>query len=221
LHEVAYPLLLKPRRGGNGVGIVRCHHAAEVTAYLDARPHLWNQVVIQTEVAGWDIDCSVLCANGKIVAHTIQRPLVRSSSDFKPAPAVEFIEDEGALSVVGRLMAALGWTGVAHVDMRYDVRGNITILEVNPRFWGSLPGSVQAGVNFPYLAVLLALGRPLPPVRSMPCRYIAGGAAFRALFQGRRPTFRISQTPWLDMVRDPGPTLQELWSAASASVAGR
>ncbi len=50
------------------------------------------------------------------------------------------------------LLRAMEWEGVAMVEYRRDPLTNRTVLmEVNGRFWGSLPLAVKAGINFPYI----------------------------------------------------------------------
>ena len=57
-------------------------------------------------------------------------------------------------------MKKLNWSGIANIDLRYDeLENNYKILEINPRFWGSVIGSLAAGINFPYLTCLTALGQ--------------------------------------------------------------
>ncbi len=47
------------------------------------------------------------------------------------------------------LLEKLNWTGVAMVEYRYDVSsGTYLFMEVNGRFWGSLPLAIAAGVPF-------------------------------------------------------------------------
>jgi predicted ATP-grasp superfamily ATP-dependent carboligase len=51
-----------------------------------------------------------------------------------------------------QLLQAMQWDGVAMVEYRYDpVSRSAVLMEVNGRFWGSLPLAVHSGVNFPYL----------------------------------------------------------------------
>jgi predicted ATP-grasp superfamily ATP-dependent carboligase len=57
-----------------------------------------------------------------------------------------------------RLLALLGWTGVAMVEFKVDPRdGDPKLLEVNPRFWGSLHHAIVCGVDFPFLVYRLAM----------------------------------------------------------------
>jgi protein-tyrosine-phosphatase len=64
-----------------------------------------------------------------------------------------------------RLLRALEWEGAAMVEFRHDrATGRAALMEVNGRLWGSLPLSVQAGVDFPYYSWQLARGEvPAPP----------------------------------------------------------
>lgn len=73
-------------------------------------------------------------------------------------------ETLGATHDYGRqLLSALGWSGVAMVEWKvHPETGAPLLLEINPRFWGSLALAVRAGVDFPTLYADAALGRPLP-----------------------------------------------------------
>lgn len=51
-----------------------------------------------------------------------------------------------------RLLKEMGWCGIAMVEFKVDPRDNIPkLMEINPRFWGSLSLPVASGVDFPYL----------------------------------------------------------------------
>ncbi|MHB9286501.1 carboxylate--amine ligase [Halobacteriales archaeon Cl-PHB] len=59
-----------------------------------------------------------------------------------------------------RLLDELDWHGLAMVEfLRDPTTGEFKLMEVNPRFWTSLPFTVQAGVDFPYYYWLLANDR--------------------------------------------------------------
>jgi predicted ATP-grasp superfamily ATP-dependent carboligase len=211
-----FPVLLKPRRGSNGIGIKRFDDPSTLFRYLRDHAGFLDRYIVQATIPGRDVDCSVLCENGRILAHTIQRGFIMEDTNrFQPPGGVEFIDDQRVLGIVSQLMAALDWTGVAHVDLREDERsGQITILEVNPRFWGSVLGSLHAGVNFPYLACLAGLKLPFSVSQPRPCRYVSGKTAVgcwkRGQFGADRAGFGVSDTVFRDALRDPWPSFAEL-----------
>ncbi len=69
------------------------------------------------------------------------------------------------------LMEALEYTGVAMVEFKFNRQsGQWIFVELNGRFWGSLPLAVAAGADFPlYLYELLVKGR-----RDFPQKYRVG-----------------------------------------------
>ena len=68
-------------------------------------------------------------------------------------------KEDKALELAKKLMKSLNWSGVANIDMIYDQeRDLVQILEINPRYWLTTDASAIAGVNFPYLYCLNALG---------------------------------------------------------------
>ena len=60
--------------------------------------------------------------------------------------------DRDLLDSSVQLLSAMDWEGVAMVEFRRDpISGRTVLMEINGRFWGSLPLALKAGVNFPFL----------------------------------------------------------------------
>ncbi|WP_066382508.1 carboxylate--amine ligase [Halalkalicoccus paucihalophilus] len=76
------------------------------------------------------------------------------------------VDDPESRSAGLAVLEALEWHGPAMVEFKRDPRtGALTLMEVNPRFWGSLALAIHAGVDFPYHYYRLAAGDPVerPP----------------------------------------------------------
>ena len=59
------------------------------------------------------------------------------------------------------LLSRLKWHGVAMVEFKAEASGAYKLMEINPRLWGSLALSIDAGVNFPKGLYRLAQGKSL------------------------------------------------------------
>ena len=99
------------------------------------------------------------------------------------------------------LLRAIGWTGVAMVEYRFDPASNRAVLmEINGRFWGSFPLAVHCKAGFAYLAYRVQglgmsaqMGDQLERIR---CRMVGTELKrlFRILFQRgkiRDPFFKL------------------------------
>jgi protein-tyrosine-phosphatase/predicted ATP-grasp superfamily ATP-dependent carboligase len=71
--------------------------------------------------------------------------------------------DPTLLEQAQRLLAALRWHGVAMVEFKVGRDGSFYLMEINPRLWGSLALSIDAGVNFPLGMWLIASNETLSP----------------------------------------------------------
>lgn len=162
-YSLSYPVLLKPFIGSGGNGIVKLDNPPESVNALKSSPD--KDYIVQEYVEGYDIDCSVICKNGTVIAFTIQRPMETSMSFAPKRCALSFISQKEVIEMVKKTMALLKWNGVAHVDLRYDLKKQrFCIIEINPRFWTSILASQSVGVNFPYLLLELTYG--INPVQS-------------------------------------------------------
>ncbi|MBW4639633.1 MAG: ATP-grasp domain-containing protein [Gloeocapsa sp. UFS-A4-WI-NPMV-4B04] len=163
-NQFNYPILLKPINGSGGENIQKFDTLEQANfqfIFNDSR----EAYIVQDYIVGYDIGCNVLCQNGQIIAYTIQE-LLGIEGGFAPKiNKLKFVHNSAFIDIVARTMQSLQWSGVANLDLRYNSKtGQLNVLEINPRFWQSLMGSVSIGVNFPYLLYLLSSGISFEPV---------------------------------------------------------
>jgi len=202
--RLPFPLLLKPTSSSGGHGIEWIRSEGELGAALNQLSSRRAGYILQEFVPGRDVGCSVLCRDGEILAHTVQRSERPNVQSFTPSSSLDFIDHPVACDIASRLVAALGWSGVANIDMREDDAGNVYVLEVNPRYWSTVLGSLYAGVNFPYLQCLAAIGRPFDTPRPVPARFHC------AHITGRKSSTGLSArvgSVWRYTVVDPMPEI--------------
>lgn len=120
--------------------------------------------LIQELIEGEGYGVSVLAREGEALAVFAHRRLreenpLGARSTFcesirPPSPMKEY-----ALS----LLKALKWNGPAMVEFKWQGEGEPVLMEINGRYWGSLPLALAAGVNFPLLHYRLLAGETVPP----------------------------------------------------------
>jgi D-aspartate ligase len=193
IKELSFPVLIKPIKGFNGKGIKIIDDLTSLKYFFNKHRNS-EESIFQSFIHGFDIDCSVLCKDGNILVYTIQKGIYPGRLQFAPPVGIEFLFDDQVLNIVTVLMNKLKWSGVAHIDLRYDEQDKkVKILEVNSRFWGSLLGSLNAGVNFPYLASLVGLKEDIPKIDYHFKKYIVPqatlGIIIKNLLRGRTTNF--------------------------------
>lgn len=151
LANLPHPFVAKPRcgSGGRGVSVVRDETARSVVP-TD------GSMIAQEFLPGEEYSVDVL-ANlaGRVIAAV---PRVRLKVDSGVAVTARTLRDLELMSAASRVVRHLGLTYVSNVQFRRDRAGRLALLEVNPRFPGSMPLTVAAGVNMPRLSLRIALG---------------------------------------------------------------
>lgn len=169
-HPAAFPLVMKPVRSKVVIGSQLVTIAAAVVADHRARQAYLKSWLPHTPILeseyflGHGIGVELLFKGGKQCWHFAHErihecPLSGGASSYRrsiQAPPAMLADAE-------RLLQALHWHGVAMVEFKMNQAGEYRLIEINPRLWGSLALSVDAGVNFPQGLLALAQDQALTP----------------------------------------------------------
>jgi carbamoyl-phosphate synthase large subunit len=153
--SVPLPVIVKPRSGSGSRGIRLISDRNELAAVERDGTQL-----VQEHLPGPEHSLDVLARrDGRVLAVV---PRERLKVDSGIAVTARVTRDE-ELEHFGRIVAErIGLVGVGNVQVKQAAGGEPALLEVNPRFPGSMPLTIAAGVNMPALAVREALGQPMP-----------------------------------------------------------
>lgn len=154
--SVDLPVIVKPRTGSGSVGI----HLIKEVRDLEQLERDGTQLV-QELLPGPEFSLDVFADQSGEVLAVVPRERLKVDSGI--AITGRTTHDD-ALEKFGADVARLiGLTTVANVQAKEAVEGVPALLEVNPRFPGTMPLTIAAGVDMPKLAVDEALGKELPP----------------------------------------------------------
>ncbi|MGA2165805.1 MAG: ATP-grasp domain-containing protein [Solirubrobacteraceae bacterium] len=168
------PAIVKPRVGSGSRGIHRVDRVGELE-FLKRD----GSLLVQELLPGAEYSLDVLATGaGRVIAVV---PRERLKIDSGIAVTGRTRHDE-RLERIGREVAELiGLTGVANVQVKGDVHGEPALLEVNPRFPGTMALTVASGPDMPWLCVAEALGEAMPQ-QSLPFADIAMVRFFQERF---------------------------------------
>jgi len=220
--EMDFPLVIKPRQSCGSRGIVYVHTKKELLDNYERIHAVYSFPMIQEFIpAGGNAYGVSLLFNKDaepraIFAHKRLRefPVYGGPSTLR-----ESVHKPELVEMSIKLLKSINWYGVAMVEFKEDPRdGRCKIMEINPRFWGSLPLSIVAGVDFPYLLYEMAVNGDVKPVMNYPegirCRWLLLGDILHFLtnpnrFKMKPSFFSFSKNNRQDDFiswKDPGPT---------------
>lgn len=122
-----------------------------------------QQCLVESYFTGYGIGVSILAKKGKVkaaFAHArVSEPESGGGSSYRKAIAIE----PTMLYACQKFCMHIAYTGVAMFEFKYNPKTSDWILiEVNARFWGSLPLAVFAGIDFPAMYAHILLGKFTP-----------------------------------------------------------
>ena len=167
------PLVLKPRRssdlvcveGKTAARIIRSRAALQEALGFG----LAGQWVVESFFAGVGVGLSVLARHGELLAAIQHRRLQEENETGPSTRRVTERVSPRLLAWTAGLARVAELDGVAMFEFRRDrASGEYVLLEVNPRFWGSLPLALAAGADFPAMLHELRRGRVPAAGRAYP-----------------------------------------------------
>jgi predicted ATP-grasp superfamily ATP-dependent carboligase len=188
-----FPVAVKPRRGIASFKVEYFDSLTDLAAFLE--PALGSEsFLVQEYVEGEGVGIEVLMRGGEpllVFSH-------RRIREFPPTGGVstccEGIDpDPVLLDYSVRLLRAMEWDGVAMVEFKVNsLTKRAALMEVNGRFWGSLPLAIHSGANFPYELLFTStsdqLSSTMPPMSGVRCRLLVAETKWLAsmLRSGRK-----------------------------------
>jgi len=181
--RLPYPVVIKPRCASGAIGVCYPKDAAAFEKQYRIVHRRFPFPLIQERIPadGAGFGASFLFdAGGRVKASFVHQrlreyPLSGGASTLRIS-----VRRADVLEMGRTLLTALKWFGVGMVEFKLDPRDGVPkLLEINPRFWGSLALAVNAGVNFPYLMLRMARGEFFAPVEryriGVQCRWLLPG----------------------------------------------
>ena len=230
-----YPAVVKTRRSvtwhdGKGVsGTARFVHDKEelLQVFQEIVETTGEAPLIQRFIKGEEYGVEMLVTDGRVIAETIHHR-IRSLSPTGGASVVkETIGDseltESMCAHAYTLAKELFWNGPMMVEFKLDSDSKeVLLMEINGRWWGSLPLAAAAGVDFPYLYYELATGARkaegmIKAEEDVTTRHFLGDVVhllrvFFARDKMRPVLYPGRRKAWRDFLKSPQGTKSDVWS---------
>jgi len=183
LDRIPMPAVIKPRISSGSLGIVYVKGRKDLSSSYQSVHRRFPFPLIQEWIpdGGGTYGFSALFDEGSNVkAAFIHKKLRMYPIEGGPSTLGEGVEHPQIMELGLSLLRSLNWVGVGMVEFKVDPRDGIPkLMEVNPRFWGSLQLAIVSGVDFPGLLLRMARQESFEPV----LRYKVG-KRFRWLLLG-------------------------------------
>jgi carbamoyl-phosphate synthase large subunit len=151
-----FPLFVKPRFGRGGVGAFPIRHQRDLDFFLS----YVEEPLIQDYLAGPEFTIDMLCSfSGRPLSIVPrERVVIRAGVSDRGRT----VKDASLIALAEACAAALPFAGAVNVQCRV-VDGVPVVFEINPRFSGGIPLTIEAGADFPAMLMRLASGQRVTP----------------------------------------------------------
>lgn len=146
--DIGFPVVVKPSRGFGGAGVREARNAQELQQAFRDAALFDNKVLIQERVSGTPASASLISSTDKAVVLTLNEQLLGMREVGQREPfgycgnvvplSVTVAIADACKSVVEKVVLHFGLVGSNGVDLVVSEEGVPYVMEVNPRFQGTL-----------------------------------------------------------------------------------
>ncbi len=222
--SVSYPAVIKPRISSGSRGMVYVKNKEDLIKHYPLVHARYPFPIVQEYIPGEEIYGVAMLLNfrSEVRASFVYRRIRSYPVSGGPSTLRVSARRDDLAEIAGHLLRSLDWTGIAHAEFKIDPRdGRPRLLEINPRFWGSLALAIEAGIDFPFLLYKMAMDGDLEPVHDyaegVMTRWLLPGDLLHFVHNPRRFSlepgffdFRIKDD--IISLRDPLPALGRVLS---------
>ena len=164
--RLGYPIIVKPRQESAGITVRAVKERSMLypafDSFLAVTDHSAPPPMLQEFIPGYGCGFFALYQRGVCKRIFMHRRIRENPPTGGISCCAESFYDPKLKELSLRLLDALQWHGVAMVEFRRDKRdGEYKLLEINPKFWGSLDLALAAGADFPGDLCRMAAGEEL------------------------------------------------------------
>ena len=168
--NIEYPAVIKLKDSTSSLGVYYAYCEDElVSKYknivfnLNLEPD--NFPIVQEYIPGDGYGVSALFNKGDLRAIFVHKRIREYPITGGPSTFRESIRHKEMEKIAISLLKHFNWHGLAMVEFKLDNRTKKPVLiEVNPRFWGSVNQAIASGVDFPFLLYKMATEGDIKPV---------------------------------------------------------
>jgi predicted ATP-grasp superfamily ATP-dependent carboligase len=157
--NLKFPVVIKPIRGLGGLGISFIDSDEGLLDQYEKSLQKFGSLIVQEKIPYVERYSVAILMNYEQAMKRccVLRAIRCYPAETGPASFVTSVDRPDLIKISETLLESIGFSGIAEVEFVIDSRNNSPkLMEVNPRFWGSLQGAINAGVNFPFLLFQMA-----------------------------------------------------------------
>lgn len=153
-----YPIVIKSSDESKNF-VKYCNCESELVEKFKQLKSISNtNIIAQEYITGFGCGFYGVYHNGKLIAHFLHKRIKEFPITGGPSAVAESYFDEKLYDYGKTLCDALNWNGPIMVEFKCDSQnGDYKLIEINPKLWGSLDLTIEAGVNIPETLIDLAL----------------------------------------------------------------
>ncbi|MCJ8503008.1 ATP-grasp domain-containing protein [Desulfatitalea alkaliphila] len=159
--QLEFPVLLKTKQGGGGWGIGQVDTFEDLIRILDAGTYHdlpLDRYIVQKKMQGETICVAMVLSHGKLIGKTSYRQIREYPAFRGQATCRVSVSNKAAEAFLQKILEFLQWHGVCQADFIIEHKTGVPyLIDVNPRFWGSLSQAIASGVDFPFLIAEISI----------------------------------------------------------------
>ncbi len=199
LKELGLPLVVKGTSDAARPQYI--FHAADLERIIKSRT---GSLIAQQFIPGSGAGYFSVSQTGHILAEYAHRRVVETKPSGGPSLVACHEHDTTLFDLGRKITSSLNWSGVLMVEFRkHEETGEFYLIEVNPKFWGSLELATAWGLDFPQYLLHSQeyTWTPSPEAPEYPIFHEMGTrGCFSWLLPGFSAYFRTNPQVWLRML---------------------